>query len=51
MNHGGKREGAGRKPKYGEPTEVISHRVPISLVGIINKYINSKLKKFKAKCR
>lgn len=40
-NHGGKRKGSGRKPKYNEPTKVVSFRVPLSLVESITKYIKS----------
>lgn len=29
---GGKRKGAGRKPKYNEPTTTIAFRVPVSKV-------------------
>lgn len=42
---GGKREGAGLKPKYGEPTKVI--RVPVSLIPGIKK----KMAKLEAKAK
>jgi hypothetical protein len=47
IKHGGKRKGAGRKSKYGEPTETISFRVPLSLIGTITKYVKSVLEKSK----
>lgn len=31
-NHGGAREGSGRHPKHGEPTQFIGLRVPVSLL-------------------
>ena len=34
--HGGTRPGAGRKPAHGEPTEVITLRLPASLVAKID---------------
>lgn len=37
--HGGKRKGAGRKPKYMEETKTVSFRVPLSLVGKIKKKV------------
>lgn len=36
---GGKRKGAGRKPKYKEATTTISFRVPVSLSGKIKKIV------------
>ena len=39
---GGKREGAGRKPVYDEPT--VMKRVPISLVEEFKSWLESKLK-------
>ena len=30
-NHGGKRQGAGAKTKYGEPTKLRAFRVPLTL--------------------
>lgn len=39
--HGGKRAGAGRKPKYNEPTKVIGFRVPISKASEIKKAVNN----------
>jgi hypothetical protein len=43
---GGKREGAGRKPKYGEPTETIAFRVPVSKVEPVKALVNGFLKPF-----
>ena len=39
QTHGGKRQNAGRKHKYGEPTKVI--RVPVSLIPAIKKMLLS----------
>jgi hypothetical protein len=44
---GGKREGAGVKPKYGEPTKVI--RVPISLIPALEKEMKKLAKAAKKK--
>jgi len=42
---GGKREGAGAKPKYNEPTKTTAFRIPISKVDevkkIVSDYLNS----------
>lgn len=48
-NHGGKREGAGAKLKYGEPTIVISIRIPETQQPQISKLVNKFLKKYKLK--
>ena len=45
--HGGKRKGAGRKPKYGEETQTISFRVPLALINPITKYVKRTLAKSK----
>jgi hypothetical protein len=42
-NHGGKRPGAGRTQKYGEPTKTVSFRVPISLIPEITAYVEKRL--------
>lgn len=42
--HGGKRKGAGRPLKHGEPTMVISFRVPASKVSYMKTLFNSHLK-------
>lgn len=34
--HGGTREGSGRHPKHGEPTQYIGLRLPVSLVKAID---------------
>lgn len=44
---GGKREGAGAKPKYKEPTKTIAFRVPISKAEEIKKVVKAILKKYK----
>lgn len=36
---GGKRKGAGRKPKYNEPTKIIRWKVPISLISELKKIL------------
>jgi hypothetical protein len=41
---GGARVGAGRKPKYGEPTTNITIRVPISHKNLIYKMVADYLK-------
>lgn len=43
ITHGGKREGSGRKLKYGEATTTVAFRVPLSKVDEITKLINKKL--------
>jgi hypothetical protein len=35
--HGGKRAGAGVKPKYGEPTIYVPVKIPASLVKLLDK--------------
>ena len=37
--HGGKRKGAGRKPKYKEPTKVIGFRVPLSKINKVRETV------------
>lgn len=44
---GGKREGAGRKSKYNEPTERISFRLPISKIEEIKLKFNKILEQYK----
>lgn len=44
--HGGKRQGSGRKQKYGEDTKVVSFRLPESIILNIKTYVKSKLKKY-----
>jgi hypothetical protein len=47
-NHGGKREGAGPKFKYGEDTVNITLRVPVSKKAQVKEMIYSYLEQFKA---
>ena len=47
QKHGGRREGAGRKPIYTEQTQTISFRVPKSLIEPITKYVKRALAKSK----
>ena len=47
--HGGKRKGAGRKPKYGEETQTISFRVPLALINPILNTSNARWQKVKNK--
>lgn len=47
QKHGGKREGAGRKSQFKEPTQTISFRVPKSLIEPITKYVKRALAKSK----
>lgn len=46
---GGKREGAGRKPQYGEPTVTISFRVPESKAEEVKKNVGVLLKGWEIK--
>jgi hypothetical protein len=41
---GGKRIGAGRKPKYTEPTKRVTLYVPVSLIDKIKELIKTYLK-------
>lgn len=45
-NRGGKRENSGRPNKYGEETEIVSHRVPVSKVKEIKTLVKKKLKTY-----
>lgn len=47
FGYGGKRSNAGRKKKYGEETQTISFRVPVSLIEPITKYVKRALAKSK----
>jgi len=40
---GGKREGAGRKSAFSEPTKTVSFRCPISKTEKLKEYVNAKL--------
>ena len=42
--HGGKRENAGAKLKYGEPTVPIGYRVPVSKAAEFRQIVESLLK-------
>lgn len=44
-SQGGKREGAGRKLKYGEPTKKVQVRMPESKVDVIKTRINEEILK------
>jgi hypothetical protein len=44
--HGGKRNGAGAKPKYKEPTETISFRCPKSKVNEMRGIVKAKLDEY-----
>lgn len=44
---GGKREGAGRKARYTEPTKTIAFRVPFSKIVEIKKLVTQKLNSWK----
>lgn len=46
ITHGGKREGAGSKPKYSEATTTVAFRIPISKVRIIKTLVKKKLKTY-----
>lgn len=46
LTRGGKREGAGAKPKYGEPTVPVVIRVPVSKVAEFRLFVNLKLKEW-----
>ena len=46
-NRGGKREGAGPKFKYGEPTGNITLRVPLSRKSEVKKMVYAYLDQFK----
>jgi hypothetical protein len=47
--HGGQRPGAGRHLIYGEETETISKRVPVSKKSIVIKAIDKMLEGWKIK--
>lgn len=46
---GGKRKNAGSKPKYNEPTNTVSFRVPISKIEEIKLLITHKLNEWRIK--
>jgi hypothetical protein len=45
---GGKRNGAGRTPKFSEETTTFSCRVPISKKIALTEYVNSKLSEWRS---
>jgi hypothetical protein len=45
--HGGTREGSGRKPKHGEPTERVTVRLPVSIVAQLGNRTETILKALK----
>jgi hypothetical protein len=45
-NRGGTRKGAGAKPKYNEPTRIITFRVPISKAIDIRQLVKNQLIKY-----
>lgn len=49
MPSGGKREGAGRKNKYGEETTIVNFKVPASKKEIFRKQASALLKKWEVK--
>ena len=42
--HGGKRENSGAKQKYGEPTKVVTFRIPESKILTVKKIVSDCLK-------
>jgi len=46
---GGKREGAGRKGKFSEPTKPVAFKCPISKVEEFKEYGNDKLSEWSVK--
>jgi len=43
-NHGGKRTNSGAKQKYGEPTKMVSFRIPESKIKDVKKLVADYLK-------
>jgi hypothetical protein len=43
IGSGGKRQGAGSKPKYSEPTKTIAFRVPESKIDEVKAVVNEML--------
>lgn len=43
---GGAGRNQGRKLKYGEPTEKVNYRVPVSFKPTLDKYVSSSLAKY-----
>jgi hypothetical protein len=42
--HGGKRQNSGAKPKYGEPTKIVTFRIPESKVVKVKEIVKDFLK-------
>jgi hypothetical protein len=49
MNTGEKRKGAGRKPKYKEPTKTVAFRCPMSKMDELKLVVKSKLSEWSVK--
>lgn len=45
-NRGGKRENAGRRLKYGEPTIPVNYRIPKSMKPVLDNYVTRQLLKY-----
>ena len=45
-NRGGKRESAGAKPKYSEPTKTTAFRIPISKIEEVKEVVNRMLSSY-----
>lgn len=45
-NRGGANRNQGRKLKYGEPTEKVNYRVPVSFKPKLDKYVSDNLSKY-----
>jgi len=45
-NRGGSGRGQGRRLKYGEPTDKVNYRVPISFIPKLNKYVSDNLSNY-----
>ena len=41
-NRGGRRKGAGRRPKYGEPTQTTGVRIPYSMYTTLQQYAKKR---------
>jgi hypothetical protein len=48
---GGKRKGAGAKPKYSEQTKTVAFRCPLSKVDELKLVVKSKLLEWSVKCQ
>jgi hypothetical protein len=43
-NHGGKRQNSGAKKKYGEPTKIVTFRIPESKIKDVKNLVSDYLK-------